>query len=170
TSIGGKVAVPHLLPYTASKFALVGLSEGMHAALHKHGIHVTTVVPNLMRTGSPRNAIVKGQHQSEYAWFKLADAAPVLSQDAEKAARRIIRAVEYGEPEAMLTPSVSLASFAAGAAPNFIAAIMKLVEALLPDKPPGPGRSQKGFESESAVSLGTVGALSDSAAARNNEY
>ncbi|HKZ65356.1 MAG TPA: SDR family oxidoreductase, partial [Chitinophagaceae bacterium] len=28
TSIGGKIAVPHLLPYTASKFALVGLSEG----------------------------------------------------------------------------------------------------------------------------------------------
>jgi len=30
-SIGGKIAVPHMLPYTASKFALVGLSEGMRA-------------------------------------------------------------------------------------------------------------------------------------------
>jgi NADP-dependent 3-hydroxy acid dehydrogenase YdfG len=27
TSIGGKVAFPHLLPYTASKFALVGFSR-----------------------------------------------------------------------------------------------------------------------------------------------
>ena len=30
-SIGGKISVPHLLPYSASKFALVGLSEGLRA-------------------------------------------------------------------------------------------------------------------------------------------
>src|SRR4029079_1552156 len=28
SSVGGKVSVPHLLPYSASKFALVGLSKG----------------------------------------------------------------------------------------------------------------------------------------------
>jgi NAD(P)-dependent dehydrogenase (short-subunit alcohol dehydrogenase family) len=32
SSIGGKIAVPHLLPYTASKFALTGLSEGLRRA------------------------------------------------------------------------------------------------------------------------------------------
>ena len=34
-SIGGLVAVPHLTPYSASKFALVGLSDGLreHAPL-----------------------------------------------------------------------------------------------------------------------------------------
>src|SRR5690606_35227913 len=42
TSIGGKLALPHLLPYTASKFAAVGLSEGMHAELRKYNIIVTT--------------------------------------------------------------------------------------------------------------------------------
>ena len=38
TSIGGKVAVPHLLPYTASKFASVGFSEGLGdgVALERH--------------------------------------------------------------------------------------------------------------------------------------
>src|SRR4030095_16603986 len=41
-SIGGKIAVPHLLTYAASKFALVGLSEGMRAELTKDGIYVTT--------------------------------------------------------------------------------------------------------------------------------
>ncbi|WP_405513219.1 SDR family NAD(P)-dependent oxidoreductase [Spirosoma sp. KNUC1025] len=34
-SIGGKVSVPHLLPYSASKFALVGYSEGLRAELQK---------------------------------------------------------------------------------------------------------------------------------------
>src|SRR5918996_175858 len=62
-SIGGKVAVPHLLPYAASKFALVGLSEAMRTELAKDGIYVTTVCPGLMRTGSHFNALFKGQHR-----------------------------------------------------------------------------------------------------------
>ena len=31
-SIGGKVAVPHMLPYTAGKFALVGFSNGLRGS------------------------------------------------------------------------------------------------------------------------------------------
>src|SRR5690349_14792149 len=45
SSIGGKVSVPHLVPYSASKFALVGLSKGLRAELMKDGIKVTTVCP-----------------------------------------------------------------------------------------------------------------------------
>src|SRR5262249_21748751 len=77
-SIGGKVSVPHLLPYSASKFALVGLSEGLRAELAKDGILVTTVCPGLMRTGSPRNATFKGQNTAEYAWFSISDSLPLL--------------------------------------------------------------------------------------------
>ncbi len=73
-SIGGRVAVPHLAPYCASKFALSGLSDAVRAELAPHGIRVTTVSPGLMRTGSPVNAQVKGRHQAEYAWFSIADA------------------------------------------------------------------------------------------------
>ena len=43
SSVGGKVPTPHLLPYVASKFALVGWSEGLHAELRQDGIVVTTV-------------------------------------------------------------------------------------------------------------------------------
>jgi short-subunit dehydrogenase len=44
-SIGGKVGVPHLLPYSCAKFALVALSEGLRAELAPDGIRVTTIVP-----------------------------------------------------------------------------------------------------------------------------
>ena len=44
-SIGGKVAVPHLLPYAASKFALVGLSDGLRVELRDSGILVTDGMP-----------------------------------------------------------------------------------------------------------------------------
>jgi short-subunit dehydrogenase len=43
-SIGGKVAVPLLLPYTASKFAEVGFSEGLHAELRHKGVHVEIAI------------------------------------------------------------------------------------------------------------------------------
>jgi NAD(P)-dependent dehydrogenase (short-subunit alcohol dehydrogenase family) len=78
SSIGGKVSVPHLLPYSASKFALVGFSAGLRAELAKDGIVVTTVCPGLMRTGSPHRAFFKGQHRAEHAWFKHAIDAKLL--------------------------------------------------------------------------------------------
>ena len=77
-SIGGKIAVPHLLPYVASKFALVGLSEGLRAELARDRIYVTTVSPGLMRTGSHLNALFKGQHKKEFALFSVANASPLF--------------------------------------------------------------------------------------------
>ena len=82
SSIGGKIGVPHLAPYCASKFALTGLSESMRAELAKDGIHVTTVCPGMMRTGSPFNAWFKGRHREEFAWFAISDSLPVASIDA----------------------------------------------------------------------------------------
>src|SRR5205085_1734915 len=92
TSIGGKISVPHLVPYSASKFALVGLSEGLRAELMKDGVVVTTICPGLMRTGSPRNATFKGRHRAEYTWFSISDALPLTSISATRAARRIVKA------------------------------------------------------------------------------
>ncbi|WP_276366072.1 SDR family oxidoreductase [Chryseolinea sp. H1M3-3] len=169
TSIGGKVAVPHLLPYTASKFALVGLSEGMHAELKKDNILVTTVVPNLMRTGSPGNALVKGDHEAEYAWFKLSDSSPLLSQSAEAAAKQIIDALEQGQSEAILSATAKAATILQGFAPGWMNVLMSLVNKLLPEVIGAGNEIKKGFESESRLSLGTLGAATDEAAVKNNE-
>ncbi|QLE75685.1 SDR family NAD(P)-dependent oxidoreductase [Streptomyces rectiverticillatus] len=43
SSIGGRVAAPHLLPYVGAKFAAAGLSEGLRAELAADGISVTSV-------------------------------------------------------------------------------------------------------------------------------
>ena len=99
SSIGGRVAVPHLAPYSASKFALTGLSDAVRAELAPYGIRVTTVCPGLMRTGSPMNAQVKGQHEAEYAWFAIADSLPGFSMSAERAADQILSACAHGDPE-----------------------------------------------------------------------
>ena len=170
TSIGGKIAVPHLLPYTASKFALVGLSEGMNAELKKDNILVTTVVPNLMRTGSPRNVTVKGDHEAEYAWFKLADSSAFLSQSAETAAAEIIKAIEQGESEAILSATAKVATILQGFAPGWMNLLMGIAnKLLLPDTVAGGDVSKKGYESESALSMGGPGNKSDQEAVKNNE-
>src|SRR5215467_7069989 len=82
SSIGGRIAVPHLGPYCASKFALAGLSDAARAELDRYGIRVTTVTPGLMRTGSQTNAQFKGRHEAEYAWFKVSSSIPGLTVGA----------------------------------------------------------------------------------------
>ena len=99
TSIGGKVAVPHLLPYSCAKFAAVGFSEGLRAELAGTGVKVTTVVPGLMRTRGETHAMFKGKRPLERAWFSVAAETPGLAMSARRAARRIVRAVERGQAE-----------------------------------------------------------------------
>ncbi len=91
-SMGGKVAVPHMLPYDTSKFALAGFSQGITAELSRENISVTTVYPALMRTGSPIQAVFKGQAAKEFSWFANADVLPGLSKDAHEVADQIIEA------------------------------------------------------------------------------
>lgn len=169
TSIGGKIAVPHLLPYTASKFASVGLSEGLHAELKKENIHVTTVVPNLIRTGGPKNITVKGNHEAEYAWFKITGSSPLLSLAADAAARKIITALEYGESEAILSLSGKLASIVKGIAPGWVSMAMSLANTFLPEPVTGKMDSKKGYEAESERSQVPVAQRTDRAAVKNNE-
>jgi len=166
-SVGGVVSVPHLLPYSGSKFALIGLSRGMAAELDADGIRVTTVVPGLMRTGSPRNAYFKGEHAKEYAWFKLADSLPGLSVSSRRAARRVVRALEYGEREVAIGLPARLAQLAIGVVPETVAACLSVARSLLPAGN-DPNRLT-GAESESKLVPPLLTVLTERAAARNNE-
>ncbi|HVF89709.1 MAG TPA: SDR family NAD(P)-dependent oxidoreductase [Blastocatellia bacterium] len=169
SSIGGKISVPHLLPYSASKFALVGLSEGLRAELAKDGIVVTTVCPGLMRTGSPRNAIFKGKHRAEYAWFTISDSLPVTSMKAERAARQIISACKRGEAEVILSIPAKLAALFHGLFPGLTADLLGLTNRLLPG-PGGIGKDRAlGEESQSKLAPSWLTALSEQAARDNNE-
>jgi len=169
-SIGGKIAVPHLLPYTASKFALVGLSEGMRAELAKDGIYVTTVCPGLMRTGSHVNAFFKGQHQKEFALFSVANSSPLLSTSSAQAARQIIEACRFGASQLVVTPQARLLRLVNSLFPTVTAEFLSLLNRLLP----GPGsadgdRPKRGWESESSISPSRLTRSADLAANKNNE-
>lgn len=170
SSIGGKVPVPHLMPYCASKFALVGFSETLRAELMKDGVVVTTVCPGLMRTGSPPNAFFKGRHRAEYALFTIGDGTPGLSMSAERAAARVVEACRQGRARVVLGAPAKAAVLLHEAAPQTYARLMALLNRLLP--PPTPERETArytGWESQSGWAPSPLTALSDRATRRNNE-
>ncbi len=132
TSIGGKLSVPYLLPYNAAKFAAVGFSEGLRAELSGSGIAVTTVVPGLMRTGSYVGALFKGRQETMYKLFTPISATPLTTISGRRAARKIVAAIERGDPELILTLHANLAARANGVAPATMQRVLGLVARTLP--------------------------------------
>jgi len=168
TSIGGKLGIPHLLPYSASKFAALGFSQGLRTAVAADGVRVVTVVPGLMRTGSPRNAVFRGQHRSEYAWFSISDALPGLSISAERAARKIADACIRGDAEVLFPFTARIAALANAVAPGVTTSILSAVDRLLPGPASRTGRS-RGAHSQSWLSPSWLTSLGDRAARKYNQ-
>lgn len=169
SSFGGKVAVPHMLPYVAGKFALVGFSHGLRAELAKDGIVVTTVCPGMTRTGSHLQAEFKGQHDKEFRWFASGLSVPGFSQSAEGAARAILRAVALGDAEVVLTVPAKLAVLANAVAPGLVSGLAALTNRYVLPVPGGVGPERvKGYASRGKTPA-LLTALPDRAAARNNE-
>lgn len=132
TSVGAKVSVPHLLPYSCAKFAAAAFSEGMRAELHGSGVKVVTIAPGLMRTGSHLNALFKGSKNREAAWFSLSASAPGISMSAEEAAMKILEATAAGRAERILgAPANILAQFH-GLFPGLTSDLLGLVNQILP--------------------------------------
>jgi NAD(P)-dependent dehydrogenase (short-subunit alcohol dehydrogenase family) len=146
TSIGGRIAVPHLLPYTASKFASVGFSEGLGMEVRSKGIRVTTICPGLMRTGSHRNAYFTGNASQEYRWFSMAANTPGASTSARHAARKIVDGVATGCAEITITPQAFLAARFGNLSPELKRLAMMGMHMALPDPMEGQNTPHRGEE------------------------
>lgn len=131
TSVGGRVSVPHLLPYCCAKFAFVAFSNGLNAELHREGLHGLTVVPGLMRTGSYLNAQFTGRAEREFAWFGILGNLPGCSVSASYAARRIVNALQHRSHNCTISlPAKALIRFEA-CAPELTQALLGAVNRYL---------------------------------------
>jgi short-subunit dehydrogenase len=148
SSIGGRIAVPHMATYSASKFALTGFSDAMRAELARDNIYVTTVTPGLMRTGSHIHATFKGDHSAEYQWFDWSRKIPFASISAERAARKILSACGRGKPNLVMPCSAYFIIAANALFPNLIARVMKIVNRSMP-----PRVSKSGDEARSGAEV-----------------
>jgi short-subunit dehydrogenase len=131
-SLGGKVAVPHMLAYDASKFALAGFSQGVAAELAHDGIIVTTAYPTVMRTGSPIQAVFKGDQQLEYEWFNAIDNLPGLSMGPDEAAKKLLQAICDGRTEVVLSIPAKARMMIGALFPETMNFLMKIAARLLP--------------------------------------
>jgi NAD(P)-dependent dehydrogenase (short-subunit alcohol dehydrogenase family) len=164
SSIGGKIGMPHLIPYDSSKFALAGLSEAITSEIRKNNIFVTTAYPGLMRTGSPRNANFKGKHRKEYAWFTISDSMPMVTIGAARAARKIVDACRDGRASLVITPAAKLVALAHAIAPNMLINALAMVNWLLPKADGGNTRSHSGSDSQTPLTQSPVTLLDQRAA------
>ncbi|MEO7234133.1 MAG: SDR family NAD(P)-dependent oxidoreductase [Lapillicoccus sp.] len=155
-SIGGLVSVPHLLPYSTAKFGAVGFTNGLRAELAGTGITATTIAPGLMRTGSHLQAEFTGDAPREYAWFAPGASLPLVSMDAERAARRIVRGVLRGRSTVILTPLAKVGARVGGVAPVTTAAAMGLLARVLPAAPHHPTPTVTGEQARERLSSSVV--------------
>ncbi len=169
SSIGGKLAVPHLAPYSASKFALTGLSDALRAELARDNIHVITVAPGMMRTGSHVNARFKGKHDAEFAWFAASAGAPLISMNAERAARKILAACRRGQPSLTLTFAARTAILGNALFPNLTGYAMKLVNRFLPEAGDAEGNQSRAGSQLHRLTPEWLTRLADRATKENNE-
>ena len=162
TSFGGKVSVPHMVPYTCAKFAATGFSEGLRAELGKEGIQVSTIAPGMLRTGSFANALFKGKQEKEAKWFSTGASMPLLTMSADAAAKKVVTAVKRGEAEKVLTSGAKALSGFHGLFPGAAADILGFIAAALLPGATGPtgtkaGRDLGGLKTPAMNLLLTLG-------------
>ena len=171
TSIGGKIPVPHLSAYCASKFAQAGLSAVMGEELRASGVRVVTVYPGLMRTGSHLNAQFKGRLTSEFAVYATAAALPGVSMGAERAAQSIVRATERGQSELVVPWTVRRLATVAALAPRAAHSVLATIGRLQPRGSPARGglTRVRGLDVGLPAPVQAIAVLGERAADRNNE-
>jgi NAD(P)-dependent dehydrogenase (short-subunit alcohol dehydrogenase family) len=100
-SIAGRVALPALGPYAASKYALEAISDSLRRELRAHGVHVAIIRPGSIATAiwekGKEDALARRAgmpQEGERVYGELLDA---LQQGAEEAAARGIDPVEVAK-------------------------------------------------------------------------
>ena len=132
SSIGGRIAPPHMAAYNTSKFAETGLSDSLGAELARKRIPVTTVLPGLMRTGSHIQALTRGRQTAEYSWFAAAATLPLFAVNATRAARKIVEGCRQGRRRVIVSWKARIAILAEALAPNLTLELLALSSRFLP--------------------------------------
>jgi NAD(P)-dependent dehydrogenase (short-subunit alcohol dehydrogenase family) len=107
SSVLGRMAIPFSGPYTASKFALEGLTETLRYELAPWNIKVVLIEPGFIATNFQQNAQLAQASQSQdspYALFKQASGRRVQrniyrAAPPERVAETIYRAITHPRPK-----------------------------------------------------------------------
>jgi NAD(P)-dependent dehydrogenase (short-subunit alcohol dehydrogenase family) len=93
-SMAGYHASPALVAYSATKFAVLGLSEALREELRPHGIGVTAICPGVINTPITRNARARGRADDPAIRERLVALYARRDYGPERVARNILKAVQ----------------------------------------------------------------------------
>ncbi len=94
SSAAGVLANPQLSAYSATKFAVFGLSEALRMELKPHGIGVTAVCPGIINTAITQTSPIRGAGDVAERRKHLASTYRKRGYPAERVARNVLRAVD----------------------------------------------------------------------------
>ncbi len=110
-SVLGRRAIPGMVEYCASKFAMVGWAEGLRAELARDGVHVLLVCPGGVETEFDANMIEK---RARLTWRNRRRMSP------DRCARLVVGAMRARKNEVVITASGKLMLLANRVAPRLL--------------------------------------------------
>ncbi|HHR85111.1 MAG TPA: SDR family oxidoreductase, partial [Candidatus Acetothermia bacterium] len=106
SSLGGRIGLPYQGLYSATKFAVEGMSEALRMEVRQFGIHVTMIEPGDFRTGFTRNRryVAAAQEDSAYKGsfertIKVAENDEQGGSSPEQIARLLVRILRTRSPK-----------------------------------------------------------------------
>jgi short-subunit dehydrogenase len=126
-SVGGKVPIPYLVPYSTSKFAVTGLTQSLQSELSPKGITVCGIYPNVIKSDLMERAIFRGKNEEDaIARRKQLDqvlSVPVVEKP-EDVAKAIWAAVKHQKTDVMVG-SANASLLSSRLFPDFLQWVMR---------------------------------------------
>lgn len=117
SSAAGLLANPQLTAYSATKFAVLGLSEALRMELKPHRIGVTAVCPGIINTAITQNSVIRGTADVDERRKHLASTYQKRGYTPERVATNILRAVARNRAVAPVAAEAHLMYFLSRTAP-----------------------------------------------------
>ena len=112
-SVGGKISLPYLVPYTTTKFAVTGLTQALRSELSPKGIQVVGIYPNLIKSNFLERAIFRGKDDQDtrdrYDQVDKILKVPGIETPAD-VAKAVLHAVKHKQNKDVVVGSANMAT------------------------------------------------------------
>lgn len=130
TSPAGYVPFPYMMPYTATRHAMVGLALSLHGELKEHGVGSTLFCPAQVNTG------YFDRNDADMGWYpKASKIFPVLEPD--DVGQQVVKAIRANKREVIYPFSLCLFVRAYQKMPSLSVGLLKLFGLWRPTAHPG---------------------------------
>ena len=123
-SAAGIVGLSGMSTYSATKFALIGLSESLRAEMRRHRIGVSVICPSYVRTPIASKVKIVGALDTERTRKRIAQTFEKNSVTAEHVAQRTLDAIRKNRAITPVGRDAKLGYFFKRLAPGFLARVM----------------------------------------------